>query len=430
MSAALPAPSPSAKHASFTSIARIRPLTSPGASPTHSAPRPSVAKKRSAAAAAAGDVEGPRVSSAGAPSSSGAASTKPAAVPPGSCAASGAASHSSSCGPPCSGGPSSVAPQSTIRCGQLALRLLRRGRVPAGRRGLVEQDRGDRLLARDHDEPVAAARRGRVRVRRAARRIRVPAAPGLASVAAARRHPRGERRRAPARLGGLVVERARDRVADVDPDEVHQLERAHPEPERAAADAVDLLGGGEPLLDDPQRLERERAVAAVDQEARPVGGLDHVLAQRLAERAGAGERLRAALRAGHQLDEAHPRHGVEEVQADHALGPGHAGRDRRDQQRRGVRRQDRVGRDGLRERGEQRPLDLEHLGRGLDHHVARREPAELRGPLDALDAVARRGVRVVQEHAQAGVARGRRDPRAHRPRSGDPDDHRARTLRA
>ena len=94
-----------------------------------------------------------------------------------------------------------------------------------------------------------------------------------------------DRRRAPARLAeALLVERARDVEADVDADEVHQLERAHPEAAAEPADAVDLLERRDPLLQQPQRLEPERAVAAVDEEARAVGGVDHVLAHRLAGR--------------------------------------------------------------------------------------------------------------------------------------------------
>ena len=54
-------------------------------------------------------------------------------------------------------------------------------------------------------------------------------------------HARGQRRGPPARLAErLLVERLRDLEADVDPDEVHQLERAHPEAAAEAADAVDL----------------------------------------------------------------------------------------------------------------------------------------------------------------------------------------------
>ena len=72
-------------------------------------------------------------------------------------AESGAASHSSSCGPPCSGGSSSPAPQSTIRAGTSPSASHGVQRLPAGRGGRVEQPVGELGLARHHDDAVAAA---------------------------------------------------------------------------------------------------------------------------------------------------------------------------------------------------------------------------------------------------------------------------------
>jgi hypothetical protein len=220
---------------------------------------------------------------------------------------------------------------------------------------------------------------------------------------------------------GLVIERARDRVANVYAHEVHQLEGAHAEAGGPAGDPVDLLGRGEPLLDDPQRLERERPVAAVHEEAGSVRGRDHPLAHRLRDGPRPGERRGRARRSGHELDEAHPRHGVEEVQPDHALRPGHGGGDLRDRQGRRVGGQHGVRREHPRERREQLPLDLERLGRRLDHHVAGREAGEGPDPLDARHPVRGRRIGVVNEDAQPGVAGGGGDAGAHRPRAGDPD---------
>jgi hypothetical protein len=219
----------------------------------------------------------------------------------------------------------------------------------------------------------------------------------------------------------LLVEGARDRIADVDAYEVHQLERPHAEPGRAAADPVYLLGGRYALLHDPQRLERERPVAAVDEEAGLVGGRDHVLAQRLADRACPRERRGRARGARDELHQAHLRDGVEEVQAHDTLGSGHPGRDLADREGGGVGRQHRVGRDDLRERREQRPLDLERLGRRLDHHVARRQVREGRRPLDAHDPALGRRIGVVQQHPEPRIARGGGDAGAHRPGAGDPE---------
>ena len=104
---------------------------------------------------------------------------------------------------------------------------------------------------------------------------------------------RGDHRRAPARLAeALVIERTRDLETDVDADEVHELERAHLEAAGHPADAVDLLQGGDLLLEQLEGLEAEGPVAAVDEEARAVDGDDHPLAHRLAGGAGTCERRR------------------------------------------------------------------------------------------------------------------------------------------
>ena len=197
MSAAEPTPSPSAKHASLTSWATIRPPTSPGPSPTHSARRPSVAKNASAAAATAGAVAGPRVSSTSPPSSTGSGQREAGRAPA-----------------RILGGERRGVAEQHLRAAlqrrvvlagaavhdqrrHLAVGLPGRPRVPArGLRG-GEQVVGDLVLARDDDEaPGAAARLGRGRVGRPARRVGVPALAGLAPVAPARGELRGERRRA------------------------------------------------------------------------------------------------------------------------------------------------------------------------------------------------------------------------------------------
>jgi hypothetical protein len=139
-----------------------------------------------------------------------------------------------------------------------------------------------------------------------------------------------QRRRAPARLAErLLVERHRDGEADVDPDQVLELERPHAEAPAQAADAVDLGRRGEPLLDGPQGLEPERPPAAVDEEAGAVGGGDHPPAHGRAGAARERQRLLARRIARHHLDKAHERRRIEEVHADNALGPGHGSGDLR-----------------------------------------------------------------------------------------------------
>jgi len=176
----------------------------------------------------------------------------------------------------------------------LALGVGGRANVPStGGRAVRELTREDRASG-DDDQRAGAAFRRRLG-------ILIPVWPCCVVVVTASRlaaeppggdHPRCDRRRTPARLAeALLVERAGDVEADVEADEVHQLERPHPKATAEAADLVDLRDRRDPLLQQLQRLEAERAVAAIDEEAGAVGGGDHILAHRLA--GGAGERQRA-----------------------------------------------------------------------------------------------------------------------------------------
>ena len=129
-------------------------------------------------------------------------------------------------------------------------------------------------------------------------------------------HARLQWARPPARLSERELgERPGHLEADVDADEVHQLERAHAEAAAEPADAVDLLVARHPLLQESQPLGVERPRAAVDEEARSVGRDDHLLAHR---RAGVARDVEGALagliRADH-LEEPHQRRRVEEVHA-------------------------------------------------------------------------------------------------------------------
>jgi hypothetical protein len=255
-----------------------------------------------------------------------------------------------------------------------------------------------------------------------------------------------QRRRAPARLAeAQLVERLGDLQADVEPDEVGQLERPHAEP-GGAHDRVDVLDAGQALLQQPQRLQAERAVAAVDQEPGAVGRLDHAPAHRLAGRARGGQRLGGGLQAGDQLDERHQRRGVEEVQAHDPRRVGRPAGDRRDRDRGRVGRQHRAGRD-LRQRAEQLVLELQALGRGLDDQRARGQRRERRGLLEpradrgrvAVEAAlvhqlgdagpgalgpGGRGAldRVEEQRPGAALGGELRDPRSHRAGAHDADD--------
>ncbi len=171
-------------------------------------------------------------------------------------------------------------------------------------------------------------------------------------------------------------------------------------------------GRGEALLDQPEALEAERAVAAVHEEAHDVGGDDGMAAHRLAGRAGDGERRLAGALPGDDLDQLHDRRRVEEVHADHALGAGHAGGDLGDAQRGGVAGQHAVAGHVLGDLGEQLALELEVLGRGLDDQARVRERRDVVGRLERAEL---RRVRRGPSPPSARAAPGRRRPRAPAP---------------
>ena len=77
-----------------------------------------------------------------------------------------------------------------------------------------------------------------------------------------------------------VVEDAHDPEADVETDEVGELERAHRVVEPDPRPGVDVLGGAEALLEGAHRLGQERHQDPVDDEPRPVGRDDDLLAER------------------------------------------------------------------------------------------------------------------------------------------------------
>ena len=344
MSAASATPSPRAKQASLTSWATIRPPTSPGPSPTHSARRPSVAKKASSAAAAAGAVVGVRVSSTSPPSATGSGSAKPAAPPPGSWAESGAASHSSACGPPCSAGSSSPGPQSRIRNGTSpsASHGVRASQPAAS--AASSSQAADLRLARDDDQPVVpAAGRGRRRVRRAPRRVRVPALRRTCGPGA--RSPRAGRRAATGASAARSV-CAWKEVAMATPTSMPTRSISSNGPMRkpqasrqmrSTCSGVARRSCTIRIASSPKgRLQR------FTRKPGPSCACDDLLAHRLGDRAGAGERLGRRRGPGDELDEPHARHGVEEVQADDARGLRDGGGDRAHGERRRVAGEHRV----------------------------------------------------------------------------------------
>ena len=93
---------------------------------------------------------------------------------------------------------------------------------------------------------------------------------------------------------------------------------------------VDLDRFESELVEEPDRVEQVREQQPVDDEAGFVGDLDDVLAQRPAEGAGAGADVVVQRPGQAELDELHPRHRIEDVEAVEAVGdPGPLSRARR-----------------------------------------------------------------------------------------------------
>ena len=110
--------------------------------------------------------------------------------------------------------------------------------------------------------------------------------------------------------------------ADVEADEVGQLERAHRVVQPDPRAGVDVLGRPDALLEGPHRLGEERHEDPVDDEARPVGRHDDLLAELGRQLADRLDRLVRRVAAADQLDQRHDRHGAEEVHPDEPRGAG------------------------------------------------------------------------------------------------------------
>jgi hypothetical protein len=124
-------------------------------------------------------------------------------------------------------------------------------------------------------------------------------------------------------------------------------------------------------------IVQQRDQAPVDDEPRGVVAGDRLLAEPLHKGVGRVEDLVARERGSDHLDQGQHRRGVEEVHADDAFPAARCVRDLRDGERRGVRREDRVGLDDLLQLAEELPFDAEVLEGGLDHELARAEVGEV-----------------------------------------------------
>ena len=212
----------------------MRPSTRPGASPTHAVRRPRAAKKASTRSAASGAVPCPRVSSTSVAASSGGRAWKPTAPPPASSACSDPAAHSRATGPPCNGGPSGSAPASTSSHGTSpsASSWSRASKPACAARARAALRATTSASTPRHHEPALAAARGRParvpRRPRAGTRTSRARSCGPGRPAATIRALSGDgRQRGSPKLSSW--KESDDLVADVDADEVHQLEGPHAE---------------------------------------------------------------------------------------------------------------------------------------------------------------------------------------------------------
>ena len=353
-------------------------------------------------------------------------------------------------GAPCSGGPSGSAPASIEQPRDVARRprpgRARRSRPapPARAARWATAARRRSTTSRSSPPPAAPAARG---PRRCARRgYVVPAAAGLAAQAPGRDHARAQRRRPPARLAEAeLVERLRDLVADVDADEVLQLERAPSESRRRARSrrssrrrprAPAASCSASRPKGRLQRLTRKPGPSVASMTRLPIaspGGARDVRAPAARTRCpamtstsamiGAGlKKCMPTTRAGSAAARAIAVIGIDEV-FDASTAPGATSR----------------------QRGEQLVLELEALGRGLDDEPGRRPassssaaPATVAGlalqpalgppALEAVGDLLQRRARAPSGTGSCSSVRAPacggelRDPGAHGPGADDADD--------
>ena len=214
------------------------------------------------------------------------------------------------------------------------------------------------------------------------------------------------------------------------------------------------------VLEDPQGLDRERPVDAVDDEARAIGTDHGRLAPGRHDRHGPGHDRRVGERRRDDLDEGHDRGRVEEVEADDPIRPGRRLGDLGDRERARVGGQDPRGVGHLVERPEDRPLQREILERRFDDEVGlvgqavhgrdvadpveaglhpvvglgRMQAAFHRPPCQPVEDPFARGVEgrlvdVVEDDLAAGLECHLADPGPHRPGTDDADDRGQRPAR-
>jgi len=217
-----------------------------------------------------------------------------------------------------------------------------------------------------------------------------------------------------------------------------------------AHDLVHRLGGGDAVVDDPERFAQERVLQPIPDESRHVALHEHrSLAAGGDGGTGEFDGLGTAERAGDDLDQGHQQRRVPVVRADRALGRAARVADLTDRERRRVAG-DHCGGKRNCDRREHRALDREVLGHRLDDEVAALDGLQrrsgghaLRGRLggrlvvqaESQRRVERRvdagaGVRGMAREAMHAVPRERvlgGDLRTHQPGTYDDDIHQRRS---
>ena len=213
--------------------------------------------------------------------------------------------------------------------------------------------------------------------------VRIEPLAGLAPV-----HPGGDHLPQQGR-GGVavgaegVVEHFRDVERGVQADEIEQFERTEGVAAPQDHARVDVLFRGHARFEQAHRVQQVGDEEVVDDEARRVLDLDHLLAQRFAELPGRFHSLLTGLQSDNHFDESHHGHGIEEMKAQDLFGPvcrrGQFG----DRNGGGVARQDGAGRRDAVEGAEDLLLGFQVFGHRLDDQVAFGEVTEFRGARDA-----------------------------------------------
>src|SRR5690606_36517114 len=198
--------------------------------------------------------------------------------------------------------------------------------------------------------------------------VLVEALAGLAAELAGADHL-AEQGGGPELLAELFVEVVEDREADVEADEVAELERAHRVAVAELHRFIDVLRARDAALEHADGFDAEDHAEAAGREAREVFDDDRLLADARRERARRLDGRVGRAQAAHDLEELHQRDRVEEVEPDDPRRVAARRRDLGHAQRRGVGAEDRVLRRVLSEQGEGLDLQLHALGDRLDDQI-------------------------------------------------------------